>query len=174
MFKNLCAPDDYNTESRCTETFWSPCITFYFQIVPCPLCSDVNYKFKISQNLPNNNASVDMLRLDGYTRGLSTLWEKYWPPKAVLWCTKSPEVDGTGPPHLGSVVYSRATNSPLILKLFGAWGLRTTSAVLSMNRNFIHSLILILRGGLLSVRANKINSLEKLSAIYSPLIEWSQ
>jgi len=24
--KSLCAPDDYNTEVRCTETFWSPCI----------------------------------------------------------------------------------------------------------------------------------------------------
>jgi len=25
--KRFCAPDDYNTEVRCTETFWSPCIT---------------------------------------------------------------------------------------------------------------------------------------------------
>jgi len=24
--KRLCAPDDYNTIVRCTETFWSPCI----------------------------------------------------------------------------------------------------------------------------------------------------
>jgi len=24
--KSLCAHDDYNTESMCTETFWSPCI----------------------------------------------------------------------------------------------------------------------------------------------------
>jgi len=24
--KILCAPDDYNTIVRCTETFWSPCI----------------------------------------------------------------------------------------------------------------------------------------------------
>jgi len=24
--KSFCAPDDYNTESRCTETFLSPCI----------------------------------------------------------------------------------------------------------------------------------------------------
>jgi len=23
--KNLCAPDDYSTSIRCTETFWSPC-----------------------------------------------------------------------------------------------------------------------------------------------------
>jgi len=22
----MCAPDDYNTIVRCTETFWSPCI----------------------------------------------------------------------------------------------------------------------------------------------------
>lgn len=160
-----------NSVSNCTVQN----VTSYCQIVPCPLCSDGNYKFKISHNLSNNNASVDMLRLDGYTRGLSTLWEKHWPPKAVLWCTKSPEVDGTGPPHLGSVVYSRATNSPLILKLFGG-GERvcTTSAVLSMNRNFTHSLILILRDGLLRVRANKIGILEKLSAVCIPLIEWSQ
>jgi len=27
--KSLCAPDDYNTESRCTETFWSPCISVH-------------------------------------------------------------------------------------------------------------------------------------------------
>jgi hypothetical protein len=26
--KSLCAPDDYNTEVRCRETFWSPCSTW--------------------------------------------------------------------------------------------------------------------------------------------------
>jgi len=104
--------------SNCAEQNITSCC----QIVSCPLCSDDNYKFNISQNLSNNNASVDMLRLDGHTRGLSALWEKYWLPKAVLWCTKSPEVDGTGPPHLGSVVYSCATNTPLILKFFGGKG----------------------------------------------------
>jgi len=31
--KSLCAPDDYNTESRCTETIWSP----------CSICSYTNY-----------------------------------------------------------------------------------------------------------------------------------
>jgi hypothetical protein len=159
-----------NSVSNCAEQN----ITSYCQIVPCPLCYDGNYTFKISPHLSNNNASVATLRLDGYTRGLSTLWEKYWPPKAVLWCTKSPEVDGTGPPHLGSVVYSRATNSPLILKLLGEGGVRTTSAVLSMNPNFTQSLILILRDGLLSVRANKINISEKLSTVCIPLIERSQ
>ena len=25
--KSLCVPDDYNTETRCTQTFWSPCIS---------------------------------------------------------------------------------------------------------------------------------------------------
>jgi len=27
--KNLCAPDDYSTIIRCTETFWSPCIILW-------------------------------------------------------------------------------------------------------------------------------------------------
>jgi len=26
--KSLCAPDDYSTIIRCTETFWSPCRSF--------------------------------------------------------------------------------------------------------------------------------------------------
>ena len=26
VIKSLCAPDDYNTEVMCTETFWSPCM----------------------------------------------------------------------------------------------------------------------------------------------------
>jgi hypothetical protein len=27
--KSLCAPDDYNTVVRCTDTFWPPCILFF-------------------------------------------------------------------------------------------------------------------------------------------------
>jgi len=29
--KSFCAPDDYNTTVRCTETFWSPCIFLHIE-----------------------------------------------------------------------------------------------------------------------------------------------
>jgi len=32
--KSLCAPDDYSTIIRCTETFWSPCTSQIYSRCP--------------------------------------------------------------------------------------------------------------------------------------------
>ena len=42
--KSLCAPDDYNTYVRCTETFWSPC-SILIRNTYCRILTHVSTRF---------------------------------------------------------------------------------------------------------------------------------